>query len=39
MPQLGDENMQAASVEEAIIAPQFNQYVLCVHHLILVGTR
>ena len=36
MPQFGDEHMQAAGVEEAVVSPEVEQYVLGVDHLVAV---
>ena len=34
MPQFGDEHMQAAGVEEAVVSPKVEQYILGIDHLI-----
>ena len=36
MPQFGDEHMQAAGVEEAVVSPEVEQYVLGIDHLVAV---
>ena len=36
MPQFGDEHMQAAGVEEAVVSPEVEQYILGVDHLVTV---
>lgn len=39
MPQFGDEHMQAAGVEEAVVSPEVEQYILGVDHLVTVLAR
>ena len=34
MAQLGDEYLQTAGVEKAVITPQIEQYVACKYHLV-----
>lgn len=35
MAELGDENMETAGIEEAVIAPEFQENILALYHLIL----
>ena len=38
MPQFGDEHMQAAGVEEAVVSPAVeHEYTLCVHCILSVS--
>ena len=36
MAELGDENMETAGIEEAVIAPELQENILALYHIVLV---